>query len=82
MHREEREFSIVFHVSAEFSEEYAGDDDGFAWYEHFEQVLKPRLAAAVFDAIRNQSEFQATAAPRGRDRERALEIGLVRRFSA
>ena len=80
MHREERQYSIVFHVSAEFGDDYEGDEDGFAWYETFERTLKPRLAAAVFDALRAEPRFRAVAAPRGLDPERALEIDLVRRF--
>lgn len=76
MHREEREFSIVLHVAAEFGDDYTGDDDGFVWHERFEQALKPRLVAAVFEALRAHPEFRAVAAPRGRDPERALEIDL------
>ncbi|MGC4089707.1 MAG: hypothetical protein QM756_17825 [Polyangiaceae bacterium] len=80
MHREERQYSIVLNVSAEFDDDYTGDDDGFAWYEAFEQGLKPRVAAAVFDALRADPRFRAVAAPRGRDPELALEIDVVRRF--
>ncbi len=80
MHREEREFSIVLNVSAEFDEDYAGDDDGFAWHERFERELKPRLVAAVFDVLRADPAWQAVAAPTGRDPERAVEIA-VRRVS-
>jgi hypothetical protein len=76
MHREEREFSVIFHVSAEFGDEYAGDDDGFAWHERFETGLKPRLVAAIFDVLRSDPDWQAMAAPRGRDPERALEIEI------
>lgn len=78
MHREEREFSIVLHVAAEFEDDYAGDEDGFAWHEAFERGLKPRLLAAVFDALRSQPGWRAVSAPRGRDPERAIEIDLLR----
>jgi hypothetical protein len=78
MHREEREFSIVLHVAAEFDDDYTGDQDGFVWHEQFEHGLKPRLVAAVFDALRAQPGWRAVAAPRGRDPERAIEIELVR----
>jgi hypothetical protein len=80
MHREEREYSIVLNVVAEFGDDYTGDADGFAWYESFERVIKPRLVAAVFDALKSEPHFRALAAPRGRDPERALEIDLVRKF--
>ena len=80
MHREEREFSIVLNVSAEFDDDYAGDDDGFVWHERFERDLKPRLVAAVFDVLRSDPSWQAVAAPTGRDPDRAVEIA-VRRVS-
>ena len=76
MHREERDFSVIFHVSAEFDEDYSGDDDGFVWHERFEQRLKPRLVAAIFDVLRSDPEWETVNAPRGRDPERALEIAL------
>jgi hypothetical protein len=76
MHREEREFSVFFQVVAEFDEDYAGDDDGFAWHERFEQKLKPRLVSAIFDVLRSDPEWEAVAAPRGRDPDRALEIQI------
>jgi hypothetical protein len=78
MHREEREFSIVVHVAAEFDDDYSGEQDGFVWHEAFEHGLKPRLVAAVFDALRADPGWRAVAAPRGRDPERAIEIELVR----
>jgi hypothetical protein len=78
MHREERAFSIELNVCAEFAPDYEGDEDGFAWFEAFEQSLKPRLIAAVFEAIRADPRFRAIAAPRGRDPERALELDVQR----
>lgn len=80
MHREERQYSIVLNVVAEFGEDYAGDDDGFAWYESFERDLKPRLVAALFDVLKSEPRFRAVPAPRGRDPERALELDLVRKY--
>jgi hypothetical protein len=76
MHREEREFSLIFQVSAEFADDYAGDADGYVWHERFEQKLKPRLVAAIFEVLRSDPEWHAVAAPRGRDPERALEISV------
>jgi hypothetical protein len=81
MHREEREFSIVVHAVAEFGDDYVGEEDGFAWHEHFDQGVKPRLVAAVFEALRAQPGWKVISAPRGRDPERALEIDVVRDFS-
>ena len=76
-HREERNFSITLHLSADFSDDYAGDDDGFAWHERFQQRLRPQLVAALFDALRADPRFTAVAAPRGRDPESALDVDLI-----
>lgn len=80
MHREEREYSIVLNFVAEFGDDYDGDADGFVWHEAFERTLKPRLVAAVFEALKSEPGLRVVAAPRGRDPERALELDVVRRF--
>jgi hypothetical protein len=79
-HREERTFSIDIALVAEFEDAYEGDEDGFAWLEHFEASLKPRLTAAVQEALRSDPRFQLRVAPRGKDPERSLELEL--RFKA
>ncbi|HYQ16118.1 MAG TPA: hypothetical protein VEQ58_10180 [Polyangiaceae bacterium] len=79
-HREERSFSIDISLVAEFDDAYEGDEDGFAWFARFESSLKPRLSAAVSEALRADPRFQLLAAPRGKDPERALELEL--RFKA
>jgi hypothetical protein len=76
MHREERSFAIEVALVAEFDEAYEGDEDGFAWHERFEALLKPRLVAAVSEALRTDPKFQLLAAPRGKDPERTLELEL------
>lgn len=78
MHREERDYSVILHVAAEFGDDYAGDEDGFVWYERFERELKPRLVAALFDVLRSSPEWAAIAAPRGRDPDSTLEIEVRR----
>ncbi len=77
-HREEQSFSIELQLVAEFDDDYEGDDDGYAWVESFERDLKPRLVRALFDALRADPRWTATAAPRGRDPSRALEIEVRR----
>jgi hypothetical protein len=76
MHREERDFSIIVHVRAEFDDAYEGDDDGYAWHERFEETVKPRLIRATLEALRSDPAFRAVIAPRGRDPERCLEIDV------
>jgi len=75
-HREEKTFTISLHLSAEFDDDYAGDDDGFAWHERFQQTIRPALVAAVHDALRRDPRFRAVAAPRGRDPESAVDFDL------
>ncbi|RYZ09374.1 MAG: hypothetical protein EOO73_03500 [Myxococcales bacterium] len=76
MHREERSFSIELALVAEFDEAYEGDEDGFAWAERFDALLKPRLVAAITEALNADPRFQVRAAPRGKDPERTLELEL------
>jgi len=76
-HREERTFTISLHLSAEFADDYAGDDDGFAWHERFQQTLRPALVAALHDALRRDPTFRAVSAPRGRDPETALDLDVT-----
>lgn len=78
MHREEREFSIIVHAVAEFDDDYEGDADGFAWYERFDTCVRPKLVAAVFDALSSDPSFRVIAAPRGRDPDRAMEVDVIR----
>ena len=75
-HREEKTFTITLHLSADFADDYTGDDDGFAWHERFQQAVRPALVNAVHDALRGQPRFRAVAAPRGRDPESALDLDI------
>jgi hypothetical protein len=79
-HREERSYSIDVNLVAEFDDAYEGDEDGYAWMERFESKLKPKLIAAVTEALRADPRFTLLAAPRGKDPERTLELML--RFKA
>ena len=78
IHREERGFSIQLHLAAEFSEDYDGEEDGYAWFERFESVLKPRLVKAVFDALRSDPGWKVISAPRGVDPSVGVEISVER----
>ncbi len=75
-HREEKTFTISLHLSAEFADDYTGDDDGFAWHERFQRTLRPALVAAVHEALRGDPRFRALSAPRGRDPELALDLDV------
>jgi hypothetical protein len=75
-HREEKTFSITLHLSADFADDYAGDDDGFAWHERFQHAVRPALVNAIYDVLRSQPRFRAVAAPRGRDPEAGLDVDV------
>jgi hypothetical protein len=75
-HREEKAFSITLHLSADFADDYTGDEDGFVWHERFQNAVRPALIAAVHEALRAQPGFRAVAAPRGRDPESALDLDV------
>jgi hypothetical protein len=75
-HREEKTFTITLNLSADFADDYTGDDDGFAWHERFQQLLRPALVAAVYDTLRRDPRFRAVSAPRGRDPESALDLDV------
>lgn len=81
MHREEREFSIILSLLAEFEEDYEGDQDGFQWHQEFLDQVRPRLLAAVIEVLRSDPRWRAVPAPRGRDPERAFELCLTRKPS-
>jgi hypothetical protein len=73
-HREQQTFTITLHLSADFADDYGGDEDGYAWHERFQRAVRPRIVTALFDALRAQPGFRAVAAPRGRDPESALDL--------
>jgi len=76
MHREEQSYTIEVSLVAEFDDAYEGDEDGFAWFQRFESSLKPRLTAAVTDALRADPRFGLRVAPRGKDPDRVLSLEL------
>lgn len=77
-HREERRFVVEIHLSADFDEHYEGDDDGYAWANRWDEVVRPRVARAVFDALRSDAGWRVVAAPRGRNPGDVLEIAVER----
>jgi hypothetical protein len=80
MHREEGRFTIHIDLSAEFDEDYEGDDDGFAWLTRFRNEIRPRLARAVFNALRSDPSFRAIPTSRGASPDEHLDIDV--RFDA
>jgi hypothetical protein len=80
VHREEGRFVVRIELSAEFGEDYEGDDDGYAWLESWRARVQPRLARAVFDQLRAEPGFSALPTSRGKNPEEEIEIAV--RFEA
>ena len=76
VHREEGRFVVRIELSAEFGEDYEGDEDGNAWLEAWRARVQPRLAKAVFAELRAVPGFSAGPASRGRSPEDELEIAV------
>jgi hypothetical protein len=75
-HREEGAFTIRIELGAEFDESYEGDDDGYAWLRAWQEHVRPRLARAVFDVLRDNGKFDAIPASRGASPDQNLEIDV------
>jgi hypothetical protein len=76
VHREEGEFVVRIVLSAVFDEDYAGDDDGYAWLEAWRARVRPRLVRAVFDQLRAEPGFVAVPVSRGKNPDEELEIAV------
>jgi len=74
VHREEGALTIRIELSAEFGEEYEGDDDGNAWIETFRKDVQPRVVRAVFEALRGDKRFDAIPVSRGRSPDDNVDI--------
>jgi len=80
VHREEGRFVVQIALSAEFAEDYEGDDDGYAWLEQWRARVQARIARAVFAELRAEPGFVAVPAPRGGspDEELAIDVRFLR----
>jgi hypothetical protein len=76
VHREVATFTVRIELSAEFDEDYEGDDDGNVWLERWRARVQPRLARAVFDQLRSEPGFTAVPVSRGKSPDDELEIAV------
>lgn len=77
-YREERELVIRLHLSAEFAEDYEGDDDGYVWYRKFDEQLRPELVRELLRVLTSGSGFRVTPINRGLDTHEELELNVER----
>jgi hypothetical protein len=82
VHKEEGRFTIRVELGAEFDEAYEGDDDGYAWLRRWQEEVRPRLARAVFDVLREGGRFDAVPASRGASPDENLEIAVTLRVKS
>jgi hypothetical protein len=76
VHREQASFVVRVELSAEFAEDYEGDDDGYAWLDRWRSRVQPLLARALFEQLRSEPGFSAIAVSRGKSPEEELEIAV------
>jgi hypothetical protein len=76
VHHEEAAFVVRLELSADFDEDYDGDDDGYAWLEAWHARVRPHLVQAVFERLRAEPGFTAIAASRGKNPDDELEIAV------
>jgi hypothetical protein len=76
IHREAARFVVTIELSAEFGEDYEGDDDGYVWLERWRTHVQSRLAGAVMRELRSDPRFTALPVSRGKNPEDELEIAV------
>ena len=76
VHREEGALTIRIDLSAEFGEDYEGDDDGLAWLERFRSEVQPSVVRALFDALRAgaKGKYDVLPVSRGRSPDENVDV--------
>jgi len=81
MFQEEKEFCLRFSLEVHFPDEYAGDDDDYAWMREWEQQVKPELLKVVFDSLRRHPHWSVHVRNRGLSPQDEIEIAVVRNLT-
>lgn len=79
MFREEKTFVLRFSLEARFPEEYAGEEDGYAWVKRWESEIKPEILKGIFAQLRRQIDLKSYVRNRGRSAEDEIEIVIEMR---
>jgi hypothetical protein len=74
---EEREFTVRIEVRCAFPEDYAGDDDGFAWLEEF-RPLAAEIAQAAAAAVKRRPGWSVRPGNRGRPVDEEITLVVER----
>jgi hypothetical protein len=76
VHREEASFLVRIELSAEFDDEYEGDDDGYAWLYRWRANVQARVVRVVFEQLRAEPGFDAIPVSRGKSPDDEVEIAV------
>jgi hypothetical protein len=77
-YREERNYRVEIVLSAEFGEDYEGEEDGYAWHARFDRVVRPRVVRAVLEALASDPGWRVVPASRGANASDAFEVRVER----
>jgi len=80
MYHEEKTFNLRFHLEAQFTEEYDGDEDAHAWEYDWDTRIKPEIIKAVFEALRNAPSWSSHIRNRGKSSADEIEIAMMKVF--
>ncbi|MCC7541738.1 MAG: hypothetical protein IT379_36300 [Deltaproteobacteria bacterium] len=76
-HRESHELILRLHLSAEFPDEYEGDDDGGEWLRRWQSEVRPALIAAAIASLRKPG-WRVYPVSRGASPDREIELQVER----
>ncbi len=79
---EETSWTIRLEATAQFGDDYDGEDDGYVWREKFIREIQPQIAATVFRALSAVPGWKVRPGNRGLPTADELFIHLERDFSA
>ncbi len=81
MFQEDKSFNFRISLEANFPEDYAGEEDNYAWLQEWERLVKPELLKVLFDSLRRHPSWSAHVRNRGLSPLDEIEIALVKDFS-
>jgi hypothetical protein len=75
-YRETAQFVVRIDLTADFDDDYEGDDDGYAWLKSWRTRVRPRVGHAVLGALRAEPGFEAIPTSRGASPDDELDIAV------